>query len=161
MSLWQIHAGKVPQYEEKLAKSMDRFFLRLRADKPFMRFNYAIDNSSELFHINSHHNLTLETLEKPLTLGQLHLRVERQFLQRLPKSQAIVFSIRTYVTPITEVTKDLNVARALRTSVASYSPQVSKYKNKPLWDALLTAHLNEILPPTKEEAEEKEDTEGS
>ncbi|KAH7024765.1 uncharacterized protein B0I36DRAFT_366680 [Microdochium trichocladiopsis] len=145
LSLWQIHVGNVPQYEEKLSKSMDRFFLRLRADRPFMRFNYAIDISGELFHINSHHNLTADMLEKPVLLEDLHLRVERQCLQRLPRSRAIAFSIRTYVTPITEVTKDKNVARALRTSVASYTPEIAEYKNKHLWNDVLTKHLEDVL----------------
>jgi hypothetical protein len=144
-SLWEIHAGKVPLYEQNLQRSMDRYFVRIRADKPIMRFNYAIDVSSELFHINSHHNLTPEMLEKPLTIDQLYLRVERQFLQRLPQTRGLVFSIRTYITPITEVTKDLERAEALRTSVESYFPQLAAYKNKPLWDKVLSAHFKDIL----------------
>ncbi|KAH8891129.1 hypothetical protein GQ53DRAFT_765272 [Thozetella sp. PMI_491] len=144
-SLWEIHAGKVPMYEKVLSRSMDRFFIRLRADKPFMRFNYAIDISSELFHINSHHNLTEGMLDKPVTLDQLHLRVERQVVQRLPRSRAIAFSIRTYVTPITEVTRDKEVAIALRTSVGSYSPALAVYKNKPLWERVLADHFRDIL----------------
>ncbi|OAL18772.1 hypothetical protein AYO20_11706 [Fonsecaea nubica] len=143
LSLWEIHAGKVPQYEDKLAMSMDRFFQRLRVDSPVMRFNYAIDNSSELFHINSHHNLEPDGAH-PVELDDLFLRVERQFLQRLPKSRAIVFSIRTYVTPIREVTKDRDVALALRTTVDSYGPQLAAYKNRPLWQAVLGTHLDEI-----------------
>jgi hypothetical protein len=145
MSLWQIHAGNVPFYETKLARGMDRFFLRLRADQPFTRFNYAIDISSELFHINSHHNLTADQLERPVTLDQLHLRVERQVVQRLPKTRAVAFSIHTYVTPIAEVTKDVTVARALRTSVGSYGPELMAYKNKKLWEEVLANHLREVL----------------
>ncbi|KAG9743620.1 hypothetical protein KCU73_g8359, partial [Aureobasidium melanogenum] len=56
-SLWQIHAGRVPQYEAKLAKSMDRFFMRMQVGSATTRFNYAIDDSDELFHPHSHHNL--------------------------------------------------------------------------------------------------------
>ncbi|KAL2421124.1 hypothetical protein ABEF91_008340 [Exophiala dermatitidis] len=144
LSLWQIHAGNVPQYEQNLAKSMDRFFLRLRVDSPIMRFNYAIDISPELFHINSHHNLKLEDLKHPLTLDHLHLRVERQFLQRLPKTRGIVFSIRTYITPITEVTKDREVAEALQTSINSYTDEIASYKNKHLWKDVLGPHLREV-----------------
>jgi dimethylamine monooxygenase subunit A len=145
LSLWQIHAGKVPQYEQNLARSMDRFFTRLRVDSPIMRFNYAIDLSPELFHINSHHNLSPADLPHPLTVDKLFLRVERQFLQRLPRTRAIVFSIRTYVTPVREVTKDVFVAKALKTSVDSYSEEVARYKNKGLWDKVLGEHLNEVI----------------
>lgn len=117
----------------------------MRVDSPIMRFNYAIDNSPELFHIHSHHNLSSEQLAQPLTLDQLYLRVERQFLQRLPKTRAMIFSIRTYVTPIREVTSDRVVAKALRTSVRSYTEDVAIYKNKPLWEAVLEQHLSELL----------------
>lgn len=84
-------------------------------------------------------------MEPPLTLDQLYLRVERQYLQRLPKTRAIVFSIRTFITPISEVTKDREVALALRTQVASYSDEVAKYKNKTLWNDVLTAHIDKVL----------------
>ncbi|KAM0549851.1 hypothetical protein ACHAPJ_009293 [Fusarium lateritium] len=144
-NLWQIHAGKVPQYESKLAKSMDRFFIKLKVESAICRFNYAIDDSGELFHRHSHHNLTLEQLQNPPTLEDLHLRVERQVLQRLPKTRALLFSIRTYVTPITEVTEDLDIARALWTNVSSFDADVAKYKNKSLWEGTLQRHLAEVL----------------
>ncbi|KAF2647687.1 hypothetical protein K491DRAFT_709108 [Lophiostoma macrostomum CBS 122681] len=144
-SLWQIHAGKVPQYESKLAKSMDRFFQNMRVDGSIQRFNFAIDDSNELFHPHSHHNLTADQVGKDPALEDLHLRVERQALQRLPNSRSLLFSIRTYVTPITKVTMDREVAEALRTSVESYSPDVAKYKNKPLWERVVAAHLQEVL----------------
>ena len=51
-SLWEIHAGRVPQYEDRLAMSVDRFFHRLRVDSPVKRFNYTIDTSSELWRVN-------------------------------------------------------------------------------------------------------------
>lgn len=145
MSLWDIHAPAVPHYKTKLAKGMDRFFVRLRASQPYMRFNYAVALSGELFHPNGHHNLTTGTLEHPVTLEQLHLRVERQTLQRLPRSQGILFGIRTYITPLAEVTRDVGAARALRTQVKSYGEDVAAYKNKAFWWSVLEKHLNEVL----------------
>jgi hypothetical protein len=151
LSLWEIHAGKVPQYESKLAKSMDRFFMRLKVGSVISRFNYAIDNSSELFLRNPHHNLTPEQLlGDPPKLEDLHLRVERQVLQRLPKTRALLFTIRTYVTPITKVTEDKEVARALRTSIGSYTEDLNRYKNKVLWDATLQKHIATVLGETGE-----------
>lgn len=144
-SLWEIHAGKVPQYEQKLAKSMDRFFQKLRVDSPIQRFNYAIDNSDELFHRHSHHNLEELEVGSGLRLEDLHLRVERQVLQRLPKSRDLLFSIRTYVTPITKVTEDKDIARALRTSVSSFGVDVARYKNKALWNDILQKHIAGVL----------------
>lgn len=145
LTLRGIHSGKVPQYESKLARSMDRFFAKLRVGSGVQRFNFAIDDSDELFHRHSHHNLTAETVQKQPQLDDLHLRVERQTLQRLPKSRAILFTIRTYVTPIKEVTRDRQIASALRTSVGSFGDDVAKYKNKSLWNSVLEKHLSEIL----------------
>ncbi|KAL1957363.1 hypothetical protein VTO42DRAFT_6043 [Malbranchea cinnamomea] len=144
-SLWQLHAGKVPQYESKLAKSMDKFFTNLRVESSIQRFNFAIDDSPDLFHPHSHHNLTPEQLGREISLSDLHLRVERQVLQRLPRTRAFMFSIRTYITPITKVTEDRAVARALRTNVNSFTEDVARYKNKPLWENLLKEHLDEVL----------------
>lgn len=124
---------------------MDRFFLKLKVGSAICRFNFAIDDSDELFHRHSHHNLTAEDLEVPPKLQDLHLRVERQCLQRLPNTRALLFSIRTYVTPITEVTRDKEVAEALRTSVGSYSEDIARYKNWDLWDRTLQDHLTDVL----------------
>lgn len=128
---------------------MDRFFMRLKVGTVISRFNYAIDNSSELFLRNPHHNLTAEEMDgNPPKLEDLHLRVERQVLQRLPKTRALLFTIRTYVTPITTVTKDKEVARGLRTSVGSFTEDLNKYKNKVLWDATLQKHVADVLGET-------------
>ncbi|VUC20403.1 unnamed protein product [Clonostachys rosea] len=150
LSLWQIHAGKVPQYEEKLAKSMDRFFVKLKAGEPIARFNYAIDDSEALFRRHGHHNLTPEQLGKAIALTDLHLRVERQVLQRLPKTGALLFTIRTYVTPLTQVTKDKEITRALRTTIDSYDETMSSYKNKQLWNSIFQKHVAEVLGETTE-----------
>jgi dimethylamine monooxygenase subunit A len=124
---------------------MDRFFQNLRVGGSIQRFNFAIDDSDELFHPHSHHNLTIDQVGKDPALSDLHLRVERQVLQRLPKTRALLFTIRTYITPIMTVTEDLEVARGLNTSVNSYSNDVALYKNKPLWGNILDEHLKEVL----------------
>ncbi|KAK6067275.1 hypothetical protein SCUP515_10247 [Seiridium cupressi] len=144
-SLWGIHAGKVRQYETKLAKSMDRFFLKLKVESAISRSNFAIEDRPELFHRHPHHNLSLEDVENPPTPDNLYLRVERQFLQRLPKSRGLLLTFHTYVTPVIEVTEDKDVARALRTSVSSFSGELAKYKNKVLWQKGLLSHISEVL----------------
>jgi hypothetical protein len=130
---------------------MDRFFMRLKVGTVISRFNYAIDTSSELFMRNSHHNLTTEEHHgDPPKLEDLHLRVERQVLQRLPRTRALLFTIRTYVTTITKVTEDKEVAMALRTSVGSFTEDLNRYKNKVLWDATLQKHIASVLGETPE-----------
>lgn len=151
MSLAEIHMPNVPHYASKLQTGMDRFFLRLSASQPYQRFNYAVTVSPELYHPESHHNLTPEILaargdEGGKGIDGLWLRVERQTLLRLPTSGAVLFSIRTYMTPMREVTADKEVAKALRTQVESYGVEVAGYKNKGLWWDILKKHLDEVLP---------------
>lgn len=123
---------------------MDRFFQKLRVDSPIQRFNYAIDDSDELFHRHSHHNLgSAAQHEHTININDLHLRVERQVLMRLPKTRDLLFSIRTYITPIIEVVEDRERAQALWTSVTSYSDDVASYKNRDLWLSTLEAYLKE------------------
>lgn len=119
--------------------------MNLRTGSQIQRFNFAIDDSDELFHRHSHHNLSLEQLEKQPKLEDLHLRVERQVLQRLPRTRALLFTIRTYVTPITEVTRDHAVAKALRTNVDSFGEDLAVYKNMSLWNEILQKHIKEVL----------------
>ena len=151
MSLAEIHLPNVPHYATKLRTSMDRFFLRLSPSQPYQRFNYAVTVSGELYHPESHHNLTPEVLAArgngdSGSVDGLWLRVERQTLLRLPKSGAVLFGIRTYMTPVREVTADKAVARALRTQVESYGVEVAGYKNKGLWWDVLRKHLDDVVP---------------
>ena len=121
---------------------MDRFFAKMPVDGPVQRFNYAIDKSPELWHIESHHHLEPDP---NLRIEDLYLRVERQVLRRLPVSKAMIFSIRTYVTPLVKVTQNLEIAHALRTNIQTYSPEVASYKNRQVWNDLVMAHLDEML----------------
>jgi len=56
---------------------------------------------------------------------KMRLRVERQTLRRLPRSGAIVFTIRVYMTPLTELGPDeagrlASAIRGVREQEAAY-----------------------------------------
>lgn len=143
-SLYQIHAGNVPQYEPRIAKSMDRFFSNLKVSSPIQRFNNGLEISPELFYIRPHHNLKADE-SGGLTVDGMFLRVERQTLRRLPRSHALLFGIRTYITQIRRVTADKEVARVLRAQIESYPEDVAEYKNKHVWKTAVMEYLDEIL----------------
>jgi dimethylamine monooxygenase subunit A len=92
-SLDVIHAP-VPGYEEALASPTNRFFDRLREDKPFWRLNWTLLDDATLFQPSPSRDALIEDPAEWL------FRVERQTLRQLPESGAIVFTIRTIVRPV-------------------------------------------------------------
>ena len=121
---------------------MDRFFAKMSGKDSVQRFNYAIDKSAELWHTQSHHHLEHDP---DLRVEDLYVRVERQVLRRLPLSRAMIFSIRTYVTPLVKITQNSTVAHALRVDIDTYPAEVASYKNKQVWARLVAEHLDEVL----------------
>ncbi|MCH2095223.1 MAG: DUF3445 domain-containing protein [Rhodobacteraceae bacterium] len=83
----------VPDYGPDLAKRVQRLFNGIRVGRPLWRFNALRYADPELFQPRSESN------PRPLNDpgGHPYLRSERQCLLRLPKTQAVVFSIHTYV----------------------------------------------------------------
>jgi len=65
------------------------------------------------------------------------VRVERETLRRFSESGCVLFTIRTYVAPITSVMVDEDSARALVDAVGAMSPDVLGYKD-------LAAHADAI-----------------
>ncbi len=89
-TLDSIH-GPVPGYDVELSNPTNAFFDRLKPDRSFWRLNWTL--------------LDNPTLHQPFSsrrspsgdLDDWYFRVERQTLRQLPKTNAIVFTIRNYV----------------------------------------------------------------
>ncbi|KAA8651732.1 heme-dependent oxidative N-demethylase family protein [Aspergillus tanneri] len=109
MCLSDIHtSGDVPGYKEKLEKGMMNFFRRIRPEDPVLRNNYFIqvdDNLPWSSSIGCEDSVEVSwnTAEKNRAIENHYFRSERQSLRRLPRSGAVVFTIRTYFEPITGI----------------------------------------------------------
>jgi hypothetical protein len=83
----EIHA-RVPGYETELASKVDSFLRRLTTGTVVGRRNFAL-----------HELPDLSAPDAPATVGvpppEQWLRSERQTLRRLPRSNAVLFAIRT------------------------------------------------------------------
>ena len=90
-TLDEIHAP-VPSYDQELSGPTSSVFDRLRPERSFWRLNWSLLDSPDLFQPTS------ARAAPGGDLDQWYFRVERQTLRRLPASDAIVFTIRTYVT---------------------------------------------------------------
>lgn len=101
-----IH-GNVPVYDETVAPRVQRLFDAIRPEQPLWRANALHYEDADLFHPRSE----AEPRRKPQGLGG-YIRSERQCLVKLPVTQAVVFSIHTYLIRDEALTEDQ--AAALR-----------------------------------------------
>ena len=63
---------------------------------------------------------------EPVDPALVRLRVERQSLRRLPKTGAIVFTIRVYMTPLEELVKEPDVPGRMASAIRSWPEDVAK-----------------------------------
>lgn len=138
---------------EKLHLSLGRFMKRLPVEKPVVRHNYMFQivdpttnrpDGAELVdggelawsstmlgeefpdgHV-SRDNEGKRELENAVTPDMMVLRTERQTLRRLPKTGAILFTIRTYTTPVAKLVQEPGVPGRLASAVRSWPEVVAR-----------------------------------
>lgn len=149
LNLSDIHTtGDVPKYKEKLQSGMEKFFIRLTCDKPVVRNNYFLQTDDELGWSSSIGNEEVEkvgwyTAPEAKEVAKIHLRSERQSLRRLPKTGAIIFTIRTYFIPIVELVKEPYIPRRLLNGILSWEPDVQEYRGYNKFKDILLPYLEE------------------
>ncbi len=141
----QIHQH-VPHYTQRLERPVDNMFSRLRADFPSLRFNWSLVDSPELY-LGQEKQITdfAPTITADNAGQTLWLRVERQALRRLSISQGILFTIRTHIYPLVQVTQSAEVAAQLAQAVQSLSPDMQIYKNLLPFKAALLNYLDRCM----------------
>ncbi|KAL4895057.1 hypothetical protein BDV59DRAFT_200314 [Aspergillus ambiguus] len=151
MSLDTLHfeAG-VPHYATKLQKSMNRFFKALTPERPVERNNFFIqlDDGLHWSHRMGDQNGTevaswATANSRGLSVDEIHFRSERQTLRRLPRSGAILFTVRTYFEPIPRIVKEPFVPGRLAEAIRNWDEIVSVYKGKSHWEDILLPYLDE------------------
>lgn len=80
---------------------------------------------------------------KDLTIDEIHFRSERQSLRRLPKSKALLFTVRTYFEPVTKIAEEPHVPGRLAEAIRNWTDDVAYYKGKKHWEDILLPYLDE------------------
>ncbi|CAK7239786.1 MAG: hypothetical protein STHCBS139747_001221 [Sporothrix thermara] len=148
MPLEDIHtSGDVPQYNAKLHRGMANFFSRLRCGQTYCRNNYFIQVDdglawSESIGAEDDDVVSWSTAEKDRAVEHHWFRSERQSLRRLPKSRAVVFTIRTYFHPVTELAQEDYVPGRLASAVRSWGDDVAVYKGRDKYGRVLCEYLD-------------------
>jgi hypothetical protein len=95
-SLDDIHEP-VPGYDMELASPTNAVFNRMTPQRSFWRLNWTLLDDEALHQPSNTSSLHIESRD------EWFFRVERQTLRQLEKTKAIVFTIRTYVSPLSEL----------------------------------------------------------
>ncbi|KAL9114035.1 MAG: hypothetical protein Q9227_001807 [Pyrenula ochraceoflavens] len=148
MPLSEIHtSGSVPQFRSKLEKGMLNFFRRLRPEEPVLRNNYFLQVDDDLAWSHSigdedSDSVSWSTAQKNKAIEHHYFRSERQSLRRLPRTGAVVFTIRTYFVPVTELAEEEYVPGRLASAVRSWGEDVAKYKGRERYGEVLLEFLD-------------------
>ncbi len=125
LSMAGVHAP-VAQLNEQLEAPIDSFFDRLTPERSFWRLGWGILDTADWY-------TPLDGTAAPRPVDpapdQFFLRVERETLRRFPETNCVLFTIRTYVTPILAAADDPDVARRLADSLSALPDDVRGYKD--------------------------------
>jgi hypothetical protein len=125
LSMAAVHAP-VDRLNEQLEAPIDSFFDRLTPQRSFWRLGWGILDTPDWYT-----PLDGTAAPRPANPGpdELFLRVERETLRRFATTNCVLFTIRTYVTPIPDVAADPDVARRLADSLDALPDDVRRYKD--------------------------------
>jgi hypothetical protein len=137
-----IH-GPVPSYAERLGKPVDRFIGLLAPDRPVWRLNWSLTDDPALFQPVGHGRQDTDPDITPENVGwRIFLRVERQTLRRLPRTGAVLFTIRTYQRPLEALADRREELARLAAAVRALPDDTARYKSITPFRAALLAYLD-------------------
>ena len=129
-SLIELHKD-VPSYEKKIGSRVNNLFNKLPNDRIFQRFNWSIYEEATLFQPARSKSVVerSKSITDKNAGDRLFIRVERQTIRRLPKTQAVAFTIRVHVDPLSSIKEDLSLVRDLKKALENLSEGMKRYKS--------------------------------
>ena len=128
----------VPHYGERLERPMDRFFTAMKIGPISHRWNWSVVTTDKLF---TPHRMRRVPLPENAGLNEIFLRMESQTLRKLPLSGAILFTIRTYVLPLSRWAGEDGAIESLVEMLAGMTPQMRAYKGVEMYEDALRATI--------------------
>ncbi|KAH7062686.1 hypothetical protein B0J12DRAFT_592031 [Macrophomina phaseolina] len=136
-SVREIHKP-VPGYDQKLGLSVDRYFSRMKPGDFIGRMNWSLQvDGADLFRTEGNNyypekDQEVEDIKYNPPLSECFLRVEHQTLTALPRSRAIIFTVRSYMTPLHQVRAEGD-GNALADAIESMPEGLGNYKMRQYW----------------------------
>lgn len=129
---YEIHDGHVAHYMENFASRVDMFFSQMKPGMRTWRRNWGMRLTDELcLHSDmAHPPLPDATADNWEWYG--YLRSEHEVFIKLPKSGAVIFSIKTYMWKLSELIKNPVALQALLAADANLAPTMFEYRKDSL-----------------------------
>ena len=130
LTMSEVHAP-VDQLNEQLQDPIDSFFQRLSPQKSFWRTGWGVLDTDELYQAvdgTAAKSPALPLLGDSTTGDQLFLRVERETIRRFPKTNCVLFTIRSYVRPLSHLVDRPEDAARLAEALSNLPDDVREYK---------------------------------
>ena len=128
-----VHAP-VAQLNDQLGPAVDGFFARLRPERSFWRVGWGIlDTADGYTPVDG----SADPRPAEPTIDDLHVRVERETLRRFPRTDAVLFTLRTYISPLRAVVADPENRAGIARIVDAMPADVRDYKQ--ITDAMRVA----------------------
>ncbi|MBA2396723.1 MAG: DUF3445 domain-containing protein [Ktedonobacteraceae bacterium] len=125
-----IHQS-VPLFAEYLGRSSTLLLDRLKIERAVWRLNWSIKATSRLNH-TPHFHYEEQQASQELTYENIgercFLRIERQALTRLPRTNAVLFTIHTYQYSLDQAVCDVDRARRMFNVMKTVPEEVLAYK---------------------------------
>ena len=114
----------VARYDIDLDSPVNAVLKRMNLEKPMWRTNWGISNHPALFQPDS------PPYTPDMDIADMWFRTEWQTLRRLPETEAILFTIRTYVEKLSDfVERDYELVHGIGDIINKIPEDVAQYKS--------------------------------
>lgn len=141
LPLTAIH-HPVPSYRDKLAKAADRYMRQLKPQRPSWRCNWNVVDAPDLYLKVTPPRTDIDENNAG---ERLWIRCERQTLRKLPESGDVLFTIRTYIRPLSILESMPALAANLMRALKQIPPEMRAYKSQPPFRAALMSYLHRVI----------------
>lgn len=118
-SLAMIH-DPIDGYDELLAGRVDAFFDNLAVGRMAWRRNWFLHDVADYYQPDPAEPVAIDD---PAAAAGLYLRSEYETLRKLPRTGAVVFTVKTQIAPFTEVAARPEVAAGVAAYLDAASPR--------------------------------------
>jgi hypothetical protein len=124
----EIHDGHVSHYMQHFASRVDLFFDRMEPGMRTWRRNWGMRMSDELFLHHDALPAALPALTAQNWAEYGYLRSEHEAFVKVPKTGAVVFSIKTYLWKLSELVRNPAALSALVAGNDNLAPGMFEYR---------------------------------